>query len=593
MKTKDLLISRRTNRNKTFMKITCILFSYILYAINSLVLSQEHLSNLNEKIGISVGVETTSDSLLKKSFKDLRDSFKKYSNDSVLAKIYVKSYILKAKDENDSLQMANGYLYASQISSAQKEIEYLDSLISISKNMKNPRYPGLGYLIKGVCYYDLEDYELALKNYLIGQKYAIANNNIEHQITIKHNIGLLKKAIGAHKEALKAFKENLDFIKTQDTINKYPRSYITTLFAIADSYHRMELGDSAKYYVDAGLLKSYHNNDKYKYPDFLLLSGINSFLLEKYQKSLDSLLKASDIIQKSNSYNPNEAYCYIQIGKALQNLNQYEKSIYYLKKADSITTLDNYTDEKRIAYELLIEHYKKVGDIHNQLKVMSKLIAFDSIYYAKNKNLKSDIITKYDTALLVGERDDIIKKLEKEKNTSKTGLKISVGILFVLLLFLINYYRKQKIYKNRFDQLIRQSNNNTTKPIKNEKIKEIGLSDEIISDILDKLENFEQNKEFLNPDIKMSTISKKIKTNSSYLSKVVNIYKGKNFTNYINDLRVEYCIEKLKIDKKFRRYSIEYIGKEVGFGSIQSFTRAFTKKTGLTVSYFVKSIESH
>ncbi|MBQ0733883.1 helix-turn-helix domain-containing protein [Aquimarina celericrescens] len=90
----------------------------------------------------------------------------------------------------------------------------------------------------------------------------------------------------------------------------------------------------------------------------------------------------------------------------------------------------------------------------------------------------------------------------------------------------------------------------------------------------------------------MNTFSKKLKTNSSYFSKIINIYKGKNFTNYINDLRVDYSIEKLQNDKKFRLYSIEAISREVGFGSTQSFSRAFTKKTGLTVSYFIKNIEN-
>ncbi|MBQ0733884.1 tetratricopeptide repeat protein [Aquimarina celericrescens] len=394
------------------MKRFIFFATYTLYFTCNLgVSAQDNPSKPDKYINLSTKIEKASDSLLERTYEELESLFKKNINDSVLSNIYVNTYLKKAKNENDSLQMANGYLFASRINSNYVEIEYLDSLINVSKNLNSTNYPGLGYLIKGVCYYDLENYKKAIENYLIAQEYADTNNNIEHQIAIKHNVGLLKNAIDAHKEALIIFKENLEFIKTQDTINEYPHSHITTLFAIADSYHRMNLGDSATYYVNKGLDKSYNNKNKYKYTDFLLLSGINNFMLKKYQKSLDTLLKASKRIQDFESYNPNKAYCFIQIGRALQKLGKKEEGFSYLKKADSIITPNNYTDEKRVAYELLIDHYKDIGDIDNQLKMMSKLIIFDSIYYAKNKNIKSDIITKYDTALLIDERNDIINQL--------------------------------------------------------------------------------------------------------------------------------------------------------------------------------------
>lgn len=82
-------------------------------------------------------------------------------------------------------------------------------------------------------------------------------------------------------------------------------------------------------------------------------------------------------------------------------------------------------------------------------------------------------------------------------------------------------------------------------------------------------------------------------TNSSYLSKVVNFYKHKNFASYINDLRIEYVVEQLKEDKKLRSYTIKSIADEVGFNNVESFTKAFYKKTGIRPSYYINNLNNN
>lgn len=86
-------------------------------------------------------------------------------------------------------------------------------------------------------------------------------------------------------------------------------------------------------------------------------------------------------------------------------------------------------------------------------------------------------------------------------------------------------------------------------------------------------------------------MQKKLETNSTYLSKTINQYKNKNFSQYINDLRIEDTITRLREDKKFRNYSIKAIAEEVGFSNSESFSKAFFKKTGYQPSYFIKNGE--
>ena len=109
---------------------------------------------------------------------------------------------------------------------------------------------------------------------------------------------------------------------------------------------------------------------------------------------------------------------------------------------------------------------------------------------------------------------------------------------------------------------------------------------------LKNLQCFEMNKSFLNTNINLYSLASDLKTNSKYLSKTINIYKKKTFTQYINDLRIEYLIEKLNTDKTFKNYTIQAIATEIGFNTPNAFSRAFFKKTGMYPSEYIKELDS-
>ena len=168
-------------KNKSIVKVLliflCVLFCFITNIINS-------QSKVDEFRNWNKQNKNNSDTLLLKTYRQLESSFLKYKQDSFLSKIYANGYLKKAKKEKDSLRLANGYYYISKICDDNLLINYLDSIILVSKNLKNVKYPGVGYLNKGVYYYHKEDYNKALENYLIAQKYAKNNNNTLLFITI-------------------------------------------------------------------------------------------------------------------------------------------------------------------------------------------------------------------------------------------------------------------------------------------------------------------------------------------------------------------------------------------------------------------------
>ena len=72
-----------------------------------------------------------------------------------------------------------------------------------------------------------------------------------------------------------------------------------------------------------------------------------------------------------------------------------------------------------------------------------------------------------------------------------------------------------------------------------------GISVVIIENILRQLDVFETQNKFLSKDVSLNEIAKKFETNSTYLSKVINLKKDKNFSQYINDLRINFAIKEL------------------------------------------------
>jgi len=86
-------------------------------------------------------------------------------------------------------------------------------------------------------------------------------------------------------------------------------------------------------------------------------------------------------------------------------------------------------------------------------------------------------------------------------------------------------------------------------------------------------------------------LAKILNTNSKYLSKVINKFKSKTFNNYINELRIEYFMQEFQSNSQFKNYTIKAIAEEVGFTNTETFTKAFFKKNGLTVSYFMKKLQ--
>ncbi len=102
----------------------------------------------------------------------------------------------------------------------------------------------------------------------------------------------------------------------------------------------------------------------------------------------------------------------------------------------------------------------------------------------------------------------------------------------------------------------------------------------------EKIENYIYlNKKFTDPKLSRDILAKEININKNKLSSIVNDVTKKTFTNYINELRVDFAKHLLK-DTKYQKYTITAIGLESGFNSKSTFYHIFKKQTGKTPLQF-------
>ncbi|MEM6718584.1 MAG: helix-turn-helix domain-containing protein [Bacteroidota bacterium] len=116
------------------------------------------------------------------------------------------------------------------------------------------------------------------------------------------------------------------------------------------------------------------------------------------------------------------------------------------------------------------------------------------------------------------------------------------------------------------------------------------ISDAIILQVMDELSDFENHQGYLKP-ITLHSLAKKLKTNPKYLSKIINNHYQKNFSSYINDLRINYLLKELTKNDTLQKCTIKSLAKKLGFGNPESFAKAFKRHTGVNPSTYINELK--
>ncbi len=542
------------------------------------------------------------DSMQGRSFDELYNFYNQYKNkDNSKAEIAISEYIQKAKKIKDTLKLMNGFLKYSYITNVENRLKYYDSIISFTTNKPIKDYPSSVFFLRAKHFlYEERNIEKTLDNLTEARKYANANNNTNLLYRTDYLIGIVKSEhLNEKDEAISIFKKCAEFYaKEIEEGHKY--QYLFTLHVLAETYIGLKKYDSTTFYNNLGYQKasgSGNPNLNLMKAYFSLCEGLNQYTKKQYVATIDSINKAVPImIMIGDKSNTIDSYFYL--GKSHYDLDDKEKAITYFKKTDSILeTLTSIPQYKHVkTYEYLKEYYKSKDDLENQNKYLDKLNSLLNNYLNDKIFISTKVKEDYDVPLLLEEQQVLITKLNKNTNTYQSSI-IILALLLITSGSLVYYqYRKKQGYRLRFEKLMKEQKTiskpdpiTTNKQVDTEKV--LKVPEKHVNYILEALDKFEKEQRYLTLGLSSQSLADEIQTNVKYLSRVINHFKNKTFTSYLNELRVNYAVKELKENATLRKFTIKAIANEVGYSSAETFSNAFYRQVQIKPSYFIKQLE--
>ncbi|HEU4496392.1 MAG TPA: AraC family transcriptional regulator [Flavobacterium sp.] len=290
-----------------------------------------------------------------------------------------------------------------------------------------------------------------------------------------------------------------------------------------------------------------------------------------------------------------QSYC-IGLAENYVKLLKPDLALECLSKFDASYTIKPGSEQFYIAsLSAYMDAYQQKGN-------SEKALWFAKRYLAEIKKIEADKIKAktISNVLDVQEVKEKAQKIIDTRNYWITILTLSGGCLILALVILIRVNKlktkkRQEQHKEVIELLKKEmASNKNQKPIKTpeghqEKMKFL----EDFAECKQILENFleiEKNKEYLDPDFKLSSLAKKLETNTAYLSTFFNYYLEKGFHQYLQEKRIEYLLELINTDSVYRRYTVQAISEHVGYKSPSAFSKVFKQYTGISYSAYLKQI---
>ncbi|NOU46183.1 MAG: tetratricopeptide repeat protein [Bacteroidales bacterium] len=370
--------------------------------------------------------------------------------------------------------------------------------------------------------------------------------------------------------------------------------------------------------------------------------GLRYFSGKEYEKALLYFTEAAPLKEKSLDWQ-GACFVYCNITELHIALKQPDKATLTIQSADSACksagdklSLAVFLQSKgrylmaNQSFEQALDCFENsivaAREILNQNIVSENLLAISELYEAKGNH---SVALEYYKLYTAG-KDSVLgesmtqsmaalkMRYEDEKNktqltasnnnkmTSETGRYYIFGnsaIIFILLLVSLYFFFRLKgkattgfrsllNMNDRNDGIIDQSKSEfsqispdkATKPMPTKEMRnEIWLQ---LTDLM------EIEKIYLENDLSLAELSHKLNTNTTYLSKVINMVTHQNFCNYLNHYRIDEACRLLS-EPQNHHLTIEGIAQMVGFKSKSAFNNAFKKNMHITPSEFLvlQSIE--
>ena len=320
------------------------------------------------------------------------------------------------------------------------------------------------------------------------------------------------------------------------------------------------------------------------------LLGLSYYRLDKKDAALKSYQESLVLLKKTpENFMAGLVHC--GLAKIYMDTDQLEKAKEHLDIAIKIADTSEYLQLKKEVYHTSQEYYRKTKDLEKLHLVNLKRDSIEEKISDKNTSFINDAYGKL-------ERNNA--KEANSNSIKNTIIFIISALIFVGILFFSSYRKKQKKELAKIKTLLNRTKNTEiilparSKPVESITDKEpSGMSPETEEELLDGLNKFEEEELFKDNNISLSYVASYLNTNTKYLSYMIKKYKKKDFSGYVNELRINYIIGKLNTDPVYRQYKISVLAEEAGFSSHSKFATVFKNIAGVSPSYFIRYIEKN
>lgn len=579
---------------------------------------------------LNTGVAQSNRGLSEQKYLELQDKIRFSINggnyDQGLT--FVKE-LLKSNNE-EYLTFAHGaasYLYQLKGDTVKSDQSYAEALLHLKKIPEsNKKVKIHSYLCnyRGLIYWKRHNYSQALSVYQEGIKLSSKINDVIQILKFKANMALLNESVGNFQLSIKILKQNDAFLDKNESIyekDQFQNAKSNTYTNLGNSYEgyygknrdKINLLDSAEYFYKKAI--SYSD----KFEDNKITSKLslgNIYLFKKDYSNAEKIYYDISFYSKQT----NNAFLYqianFNLGDLYFTLKKYDRALIFLKKVDSLSVKNKTIDNSYFKSNYI---QAKIYSIKNEPELAYKhsKLYLDS-YEKYEGNLREEALEvnyKLGTADLSEEMLDVQEKYKYEVFWNK-ALKVFYVILVIgIVFFLIKSIRDKNKAHKKMNALIEEFKANLEKKeIENVEIDKAEIEKVIIEEpeldeiqlkkenanlsideakenkIVEKLLALEEKLEYLNADFTLSYVAKKIKTNTTYLSYVVNKRFGKSFGEYSDELKINYVINQMITNHLYRKYSTQAIAESVGFKNAVSFAKSFRKRTGVSPAQFASNI---
>lgn len=494
----------------------------------------------------------------------------------------------------------------------------MEEAILLSKTMvdSNEKWLSLAYInnYSGLISWQRRRLSEALFKLQKGVEYSRKIGDIKQIIKLEINIATINNEIENYHLAIKSLRKSDKMIMDNNFLFDEDESLVlkSALFLnLGKNYEFLYKKNNENInYLDSALI-CYKKAVAYSKPSIMnkLKAQNNIAGLYLEQNKFDDAIKIYQNVLMGCAENHLDHDFYVvsyNLGYSFFKKNKFDKALVYFEKVDSI-----FQNDKTKVDEYMKSKYFQ-SKIYENFKDYEKASKFASLYL---ENLeKNELQLNEEKEIINNVQND--QSLKKEMIELKEKYKVQIlvkklafyFILFItafLLYMIVKNYKSKKVIEARFSSVLNEyrerveelKKKNATLEQESQMVQSVPqgltLDEEKEAEILKKLKDIELKKVFLNQDFTLQFVAKKIKTNTTYLSYIVNKNYGKSFSEYANELKINYVINEMISNPKYRKYSTQAIAESVGYKNATSFARSFNKKTGLSPVQFAQKLDTH